>query len=64
MNWQKLSTIGAWTAGITAIIHAFFRKYLHNYFWIFFPIEVVAVLLYIISGIIIFWIKYKLKKKK
>jgi hypothetical protein len=64
MNWQKLSTIGAWTAGLTAIFYAFFKKYLHNYFWILFPIEVASVLLYIISEIVRFWIKFKLKHKK
>jgi hypothetical protein len=51
MFWKKSSTIGAWLAGITAIIHIVFQKYIQNYIVFFFAIEGLGLSLYLISEI-------------
>jgi hypothetical protein len=51
MNWKKLSNIGAWSAGITAIIHYFAGKYLRGFIYIMSSIEFLGIMMFLISEI-------------
>ena len=63
MKWKKLSTISAWTCGITAIIHSFFRRYIENYISIIVIIESLTVVIFLISEFMKLIIKHQSKNK-
>ena len=63
MNWNKLSTIGAWAAGITAIIYSFFKKYLETFDLIIFLMEILFLFTYILSEIMKMRSRYISRKR-
>jgi hypothetical protein len=62
MNWKKLSTIAIYSAGILAIIDAFLGKYIPNHSLIFLIVGGVVVLLFLVSELMKFINKTRIKK--
>jgi hypothetical protein len=62
MNWMKLSNIGIYSAGVLAIIDTFLGKYIPNHSLIFFIVGGVAILLFLVSELMKFTNKIRIKK--
>ena len=60
--WKRMSTIGAWGCGITAIIHTFFGKYLSDIKWVLVTVEALVLFVYLLSDLLKFIIKRNSKK--
>ena len=57
--WRKLSSVSAYTCGIVALIHTFFRDYVINYIDVIITLEVITISLYILA----FFVKQSIAKK-
>jgi hypothetical protein len=64
INWNKLSTISIWSAFLAFVIHTFLRQYVEKYWVAIFIIEITCLLLFLISEIIKFVIRIKMRNKK
>jgi len=64
MNWSKLSTVGIWSVFVVFIADAFFKKYVENYWKIIINLEVIFLFVFLLSELMKFIIRVKLKNKK
>ncbi len=63
MNWEKLSSIGAWSAGIATVIFLLFKRVIGQYYYIFIAIVLVFSSLFIIATAM-HWINKLISKKR
>ncbi len=63
MIWNRLSIIGAWSAGVAVILHIFFSQQVKSIMVIIVFVEITGALLYIISEIMKLLIRKKQTKK-
>jgi hypothetical protein len=62
MNWKKLSNIAIYSGAILAILDSFLGKYLPNHLLISVIVFAVVVLLFIVSELMKFINKIRIKK--